>query len=647
MWLDPKSRQAIRQQSFPLYAKQDAQGPVDNLTAGWSDRQITALDNFLKWRNSVVKQYRQLGIPINELEKYVPFIPKRVLRGEEADIVKTIFGTGVEQATGDNFDTLLAELSKMDPNLRQRTTKATRPSEVNKLLKSDWLTEDAAVAMSLRGTRAIKAQEFRKFGDEFIAEYGLHATDITKMTGGSVPEGYVAYKVGLDQEGNKIFQQARDVVGATMDDTEIIFLPEEMVNLYNEYLGLMFNKQKKNGLLQIYDSMSRLYKKAAYLWNPGHIFRDFQGNVFNNYLMGVTDPMEYAEGLRVLRGAEGFLDTPNGQIPYKDIYEKAQQMGIIDSIMEHELPTLTGKTESGYSRAMRKATYATDGWTRMTGFIHNLKQGQSFEQAAATTKKFLFDYFDLTPFERKVMKRIIPFYTWTRKNIPLQLEVLVKNPRVFARINDIQNAIAGENIDWKEKPEYIQDMVAIQPKGSDMYVDMDLPYQDLTRLPINSNTLADLLSSINPIIRVPIESITNQKWWTGQELEKYPGEKTDIPVLTTLLEMLGQEQGPQIGARYGGNVLNNIPILTRAGNLLDAVSGKETNDARNLSRVSTTMGGPAFFDAASVENSADWQERQRLIDLIQLLQDEGYNIPTSGEARKEGRYRKLSRLLSR
>jgi len=647
MWLDPKSRQAIRQQSFPLYAKQDAQGPVDNLTAGWSDRQITALDNFLKWRNSVVKQYRQLGIPINELEKYVPFIPKRVLRGEEADVVKTIFGTGVEQATGDNFDTLLAELSKMDPNLKQRTTKATRPSEVNKLLKSDWLTEDAAVAMSLRGTRAIKAQEFRKFGDEFIAEYGLHATDITKMTGGSVPEGYVAYKVGLDQEGNKIFQQARDVVGATMDDTEIIFLPEEMVNLYNEYLGLMFNKQKKNGLVQIYDSMSRLYKKAAYLWNPGHIFRDFQGNVFNNYLMGVTDPMEYAEGLRVLRGAEGFLDTPNGQIPYKDIYEKAQQMGIVDSIMEHELPTLTGKTESGYSRAMRKATYATDGWTRMTGFIHNLKQGQSFEQAAATTKKFLFDYFDLTPFERKVMKRIIPFYTWTRKNIPLQLEVLVKNPRVFARINDVQNAIAGENIDWKEKPEYIQDMVAIQPKGSDMYVDMDLPYQDLTRLPINSNTLADLLSSINPIIRVPIESITNQKWWTGQELEKYPGEKTDIPVLTTLLEMLGQEQGPQIGARYGGNVLNNIPILTRAGNLLDAVSGKETNDVRNLSRVSTTMGGPAFFDAASVENSADWQERQRLIDLIQLLQDEGYNIPTSSEARKEGRYRKLSRLLSR
>ena len=647
IWLDPKSRQAIRQQSFPLYAKQDAQGPVDNLTAGWSDRQITALDNFLKWRNSVVKQYRQLGIPINELEKYVPFIPKRTLRGEEADIVKTVFGTGVEQATGDNFDTLLAELSKMDPNLKRRTTKATRPSEVNKLLKSDWLTEDAAVAMSLRGTRAIKAQEFRKFGDEFIAEYGLHATDITKMTGGSVPEGYVAYKVGLDQEGNKIFQQARDVVGATMDDTEIIFLPEEMVNLYNEYLGIMFNKQKKNGLVQIYDSMSRLYKKAAYLWNPGHVFRDFQGNVFNNYLMGVTDPMEYAEGLRVLRGAEGFLDTPNGQIPYKDIYEKAQQMGIIDSIMEHELPTLTGKTESGYSKAMRKATYATDGWTRITGFIHNLKQGQSFEQAAATTKKFLFDYFDLTSFERKVMKRIIPFYTWTRKNIPLQLEVLVKNPRVFARINDVQNAIAGENIDWTKKPEYIQDMVGIQPKGSDMYVAMNLPYQDLTRLPINSNTSADLLSSINPIIRAPIESITNQRWWTGQKLEKYPGEKTDIPVLTTLLEMLGQEQGPQIGARYGGNVLNNIPILTRAGNLLDAVSGKETNDVRNLSRVSTTIGGPAFFDAASVENSADWQERQRLIDLIQLLQDEGYNIPTSGEARKEGRYRKLSRLLSR
>ena len=35
-------------------------------------------------------------------------------------------------------------LQKQDPNLKQRTTKATRPAEVNALLKKDWLTEDAA-----------------------------------------------------------------------------------------------------------------------------------------------------------------------------------------------------------------------------------------------------------------------------------------------------------------------------------------------------------------------------------------------------------------------------------------------------------------------------------------------------------------------
>ena len=89
-------------------------------------------------------------------------------------------------------------------------------------------------------------------------------------------------------------------------------------------------------------------------------------------------------------------------------------------------------------------------------------------------KKFLFDYMDLTAFERKVMKRVFPFYTWLRKNIPLQISMLLKSPRTYARINDTQNYIAGGPIDWDSKPEYIRDSMAIQPQGSDKYVNLNL-----------------------------------------------------------------------------------------------------------------------------------------------------------------------------
>src|SRR5690606_37993267 len=109
-----------------------------------------------------------------------------------------------------------------------------------------------------------------------------------------------------------------------------------------------------------------------------------------------------------------------------------------------------------------------------------------------------------------------PFYTWMRKNIPLQLKSLITDPRIFARLNDIQNAIAGGPIDWEEKPDYIQGMMAIQPMGSDKYISNTLPWQDLTRIPtgVNSRSLSDLLSSVSPLIRAPIESVTNTNWWT-------------------------------------------------------------------------------------------------------------------------------------
>jgi hypothetical protein len=646
IWLNPESRTKITQQSFPLFAD-NTKAPVDELTAGWSEREIAALDNFLKWRNSVVKQYKQIGIPINELEKYVPFIPQRPLKKDEADLLKAAFGTGVRDATADNFDTLLTELSKADPNLKARTTKATRPSQVNEMLKKPWLTEDAAVAMNIRGQRAIKAQELNSFVDEFIQTYGLRADDLAQMAGNAVPDGYTAYKLGVDQAGNKTLQQATNVPRTAIEGTDIVFLPDEMAKLYNEYHGLMFNQSKKNGLLKVYDELSTLYKKAAYLWNPGHIMRDFQGNVFNNYLMGVVDPTEYADGLKALRKADGVLSTPRGDLKYTDIYEQAQKMGIVDSVMKHELPLNVGKQEKGYSRIMRQATYATDGWTRMTGFVHNLKAGQDYAQAAATTKKFLFDYFDLTAFEKKVMRRIIPFYTWMRKNIPLQFKTLISDPRIFARLNDVQNAIAGGPIDWDEKPDYIQDMMAIQPMGSDKYISNTLPWQDLTKIPtgLSSDSLSDFLSSVNPLIRAPIESITNTDWWTGQPLEDYAGEQTDIPVLTTLLRLLGSDTDYTVGARYGGNLLNQIPVLTRAGGLLDAATGQETSDSRILSRVSTTLGGPSVYDASSVQDSADWQERQRLVDLIRRLQDEGVEVPTINDLKRTSRYQRLKKIL--
>jgi hypothetical protein len=54
--------------------------------------------------------------------------------------------------------------------------------------------------------------------------------------------------------------------------------------------------------------------------------------------------------------------------------------------------------------------------------------------ASMLTKASQFDYGDLSHFERNVMRQIIPFYTFTRKNLPLQMRGLVNDPAKFSHL---------------------------------------------------------------------------------------------------------------------------------------------------------------------------------------------------------------------
>ena len=63
------------------------------------------------------------------------------------------------------------------------------------------------------------------------------------------------------------------------------------------------------------------------------------------------------------------------------------------------------------------------------------KEDAKFDIASNTVKEALFDYKDLSKTERFWFKRLVPFYTWTRKNTPLQLKHLVLNPQRAQKLN--------------------------------------------------------------------------------------------------------------------------------------------------------------------------------------------------------------------
>src|ERR1035438_5823118 len=67
---------------------------------------------------------------------------------------------------------------------------------------------------------------------------------------------------------------------------------------------------------------------------------------------------------------------------------------------------------------------------RGTQMLSEMRQGASPEIAGQVMNKLHFDYDALTPFEKNVMRRGVPFSPSTRKNLPLQLETAATRPGI-------------------------------------------------------------------------------------------------------------------------------------------------------------------------------------------------------------------------
>ena len=69
---------------------------------------------------------------------------------------------------------------------------------------------------------------------------------------------------------------------------------------------------------------------------------------------------------------------------------------------------------------------------RAINFIANMKRGKSIQESTEHVQKFLFNYSDLTPRQRDYLRTLSPFFTWTFKNVKLQIEMMQKNPLFYS-----------------------------------------------------------------------------------------------------------------------------------------------------------------------------------------------------------------------
>ena len=222
-------------------------------------------------------------------------------------------------------------------------------------------------------------------------------------------------------------------------------------------------------------------------------------------------------------------------------------------------------------------------------FLHVMKEsaqtGAKFETAAANavkhTRQFLFDPSggNLSAVEQEIFKNLIPFYQWSRNNIPLQIGQLLAQPNRFAPLfrayNGANNNFAPEfemddTQDWLRENLGMPIRTVTDPADGTKKVSVWNPVGWIPLLDVNE--VADLLRSpsgagktlfgkMAPWLKEPIEQMLNVDSFREEKIRK--GEVKDVFGVTMPDGMAHVVQNIRLFTEF--DRLNPFDAFTRFG----------------------------------------------------------------------------------
>src|SRR6185295_4253927 len=182
-------------------------------------------------------------------------------------------------------------------------------------------------------------------------------------------------------------------------------------------------------------------------------------------------------------------------------------------------------------RGGSKVATALEDNAKIALFLDQLMKGADPVAASMHAKKYLFDYADLTRYERGIFKRLIPFYTWTRKSIPLGIETILTKPGYASALGKIREA-GEKNVEDPLKNEYVASWIkeglgvpvrTVNGKTEFFLLKGWVPMADLAKFDAE-----EVFGMLHPAIKTPIELAINRSVYSGQPIERFPGQQEKL-----------------------------------------------------------------------------------------------------------------------
>lgn len=215
---------------------------------------------------------------------------------------------------------------------------------------------------------------------------------------------------------------------------------------------------------------------------------------------------------------------------------KAQGLGSIGANTNAAYALANDRTKRWVMEPWHRINEKAQDWTRLINYLSYRDQG--FDHAAAVNRvvESMFDYHQMTQFERSTMRRLLPFYSWLKNNGMYQAKMLMERPiyvgalPVFQRA--LEEAINGDEvIPMNRRPQWMREALAIQlgtnpDTRTAITAGTWLPQEQGVLLGKAAtgglagaqSAMKDLVSGVNPFIRTFGEIATGRQVFSGKSI---------------------------------------------------------------------------------------------------------------------------------
>lgn len=277
---------------------------------------------------------------------------------------------------------------------------------------------------------------------------------------------------------------------------------------------------------------------ARYITNPfGELIADTRDAYKAGGVKGAAK--QFFTGGKKVDGTAAVDMNPTGMKGALDPIGVGARKGRMDKfgreVSGAEKYTAPETTNAWYQSGSNANNYVE--WMNRVGpYIALREAGWSPAMAARKVRQVQFDYRELSEIERRVFKRVMPFYSYMRKNLERQANLLLANPggRTAQAIR-LENKAAREGKGQDGYvPKYLAESFAVRlPGGTERdqkFFSQSglLPFEEAFNrfsfddglMPLNlQRTGEKFLAQAHPAIQAPLEYIAGKQFWSGRALD--------------------------------------------------------------------------------------------------------------------------------